>query len=129
LLEDRVGEGWLRRLRAVYEVTDGLAHAPRPIPAAACSGSPIDVGLSEWHVVADGRSTVAMRGDTRGSARRHAAYVAKVAGDHSTARWHAVRAVLEQPRCWESWRLLAATMLGPIARRARALAGREVSPA
>lgn len=131
LLVGHVGEGWLERLAALYRETDGLAHRPRPIPIAPCLSTEVDLGLARWHVMADGRrSSSAIPGTARGSAARHAAYVAKLVGDYRTARRHALRAVREDPSR-TSWRLLAVALLGRGARGLRRLVparAKEVGP-
>ncbi|MCK7470630.1 MAG: hypothetical protein MZU95_07440 [Desulfomicrobium escambiense] len=55
LLAGNVGAGWQARLEAVYRVTDDLAHRPRRIESCGLVASPADLGLSLWHVAADGR--------------------------------------------------------------------------
>lgn len=115
-----VGDGWLDRLSALYRCTDVLAHRPSPIPATACSTDGADIGLSLWHVMADGRTNYRAGQSLDPTALlRHAAFVAKDAGDYAGARRMAGRAVLASPLDPASWRLLGASALGrwaPVAR-------------
>ena len=111
---DHVGDGWLERLASLYRCTDALVHRPSPIPTTACSTSGADIGLSLWHVMADGRTNhrAGLSPDPT-TLLRHAAYVAKDTGDYGLARQMAGRAVLASPLEAASWRLLGASALGP----------------
>jgi hypothetical protein len=122
VLSQHVGDGWLDRLSNLYQRTDGLAHRPSPIPVTACSTRGADIGLSLWHVMADGRTNHrrALSSD-RNAPLRHAAYVAKDAGDYASARQLATRALLADPLHPGSWRLLCASALGRWAPVARSL--------
>jgi len=115
LLADHVGEGWLDRLAAVYHETDCLAHRPRPIPLSPCSTTDSDIGLSLWHVVADGKTySASNRGDGVKAVLCHTAFVAKEVCDYSKARHFAWRAFCRDPYRWPSWRLLAVAALGQV---------------
>ena len=108
-----VGDGWLDRLSALYQCTDPLVHRPSPIPTTECSTSGADIGLSLWHVMADGRTNHRVGSSLDPAALlRHAAFVAKDAGDYASARQKAGRAVLAGPFEAESWWLLGASALG-----------------
>lgn len=113
LLVDHVGEGWLARLASVYQATDRLTHGPRPIPISSCKLEEADIGLSLWHVMADGRTstTSASAGDLKGLLC-HTAYVTKDVGNYSTARRYAWLALRQDPFKWTSWRLLGVSLIG-----------------
>jgi hypothetical protein len=117
---DHLGDGWLDRLASLYRCTDALVHRPAPIPATTCTMSEADIGLSLWNVIADGKTKYREDASLQQVALlRHAAFVAKHAGDYTGARWLALRAVLAGPIDTASWRLLAASALGhwgPLAR-------------
>ena len=113
LFIDHVGEGWLRRLAAIYEVTDRLVHRPRPIPISACNVDLADIGLSLWHVMADGKdSSSGAPLDGTKAVHCHTSFVARRIGNYATARRSAVKVVLEAPFQWMSWRLLVVAILG-----------------
>jgi glycosyltransferase involved in cell wall biosynthesis len=113
LLVDHVGEGWLERLAAVYRETDHLTHLPRPIPESPCRMTEADIGLSLWHVVADGKTyTRDYSGDEAGAVLRHSAFVAKDVGDYPEARRRAWRALRHRPYRRASGRLFAIAVLG-----------------
>ena len=113
LLMDHVGDGWLRRLEEVYQQTDRMLHSPAPIPASSCSTSDVDVGLSLWNVVSDGRTTFAGEfADSTVAVFRHKAYLAKYVGDYAKARRAALHAVRYDPYQRTSWRLLAVSFSG-----------------
>jgi len=113
LLVDHVGEGWLSRLAAIYEVTDHLTHCPRTIPISCCSLEKGDIGLSLWHVMADGRTSIALA-PAHGlkGLLCHTAYIAKDVGNYATARRYACRALWQDPLTWTSWRLLGVSLIG-----------------
>ena len=113
LLVDHVGQGWLERLTVVYQETEGLTHNPRPIPACPCSMTNTDIGLSLWHVMADGK-TYSPGGptDELSAVLGHSAFVAKYVGNYAKARQFAWRAVQHDPYRRASWYLLAVTVLG-----------------
>jgi glycosyltransferase involved in cell wall biosynthesis len=114
------GEGWRTRLEAVYRASDGLEHRPRPLPATACLVTPGDIGLSLWHVMADGRTESAdYTGDLALALLRHRAFLAKDAGDYGRARREAWRALARDPWGRATWRLAAAALLGPPGRALR----------
>lgn len=113
LLVDHVGEGWLERLAAVYQQTDGLAHEPRPIPASACADTEADIGLSHWGVM--GHSNIYFASTSNGGEGAvlvHGSLVAKWAGDFARARGFAWRAVQLNPYRWAVWYLLMSIVLG-----------------
>jgi hypothetical protein len=113
LLADHVGDGWLKRLAGLYQETDRLVHRPRPIPISSCSTTEMDIGLSLWRVMADGRSNAMDPSiDTMGSILLHNAFVAKDVGDYAKARLFSWRAVCHNPYQRASWRLLAIALLG-----------------
>jgi hypothetical protein len=117
---DHVGDGWLGRLRALYDVTDQLRHQPQCIPQAACSVTPADISLSLWRVMADGRSSSSHGAASSAATRaRHAAFVFKEAQNFPAARRHAWQALKHDPWRVASWRLLAVTGLGKRAKRLR----------
>ena len=113
LLVDHVGDGWLGRLRTLYETTDALKHEPRTIPVAPCNRENTDISLSGWNVMAEGEaySSGGPR-DAHWAALCHAASIAQIAGDHATARSNAVRALLHSPARRASWRLAERLLLG-----------------
>ena len=118
LLLDHVGEGWLERLEGVYRATDELGHRPRRVPVTQCEATEMDLGLSRWNIMAEGRwKSRGLPEDAAGAEPRHSAYVAKVVGDFDRARRHALRAVRESPSSWNSWRILGAALLGRRERR------------
>lgn len=120
LLVDHVGEGWLGRLGAIYELTDRLEHLPRRIPISSCSLERADIGLSLWHVMADGKdysSCVQIEGPK--ALHCHTSFVARRIGDYTTARRYALKVLLEAPLQWMSWRLLAVAILGKAKGRLR----------
>ena len=113
LLVDHVGEGWLGRLTNLYQETDRLSHCPRPIPRSACSTEETDIGLSLWHVMADGKTY--SLGDSVDSVQAvlcHTAFLAKDIGDYAKARRFAWRAVRSDFHRLASWRLFMITLLG-----------------
>lgn len=116
LLLDHVGEGWLRRLTALYAVTDRLIHRPGTIPISSCSVERADIGLSLWHVMADGKDCASgVQLDGTKALHCHTSFVARRIGDYATARRAAVKVVLEAPLQWMSWRLLVVAILGKVA--------------
>lgn len=125
LLVDHVGEGWLEQLRAIYEVTDHLKHCPRTIPLSSCSLERADIGLSLWHVMADGKddsSGAQLEGPK--ALHSHISFVARRIGDYTTARRYALKVIREAPLQWMSWRLLAVAILGKAKGRLRHLINR-----
>jgi hypothetical protein len=113
LLADHVGEAWLARLAAVYHETHCLAHRPRPVPLSPCSITDSDIGLSLWHVVADGKTySTSNQADGVKAVLCHTAFVAKEVCDYSKARRFAWRAFCHDPYRRASWRLLIVTVLG-----------------
>ncbi|MGZ3612326.1 MAG: glycosyltransferase [Syntrophales bacterium] len=117
LLADHVGKGWLARLAAVYHETHCLAHRARPIPLSPCSMTDSDIGLSLWHVVADGKTySTSHQGDGVKAVLCHTAFVAKEVCDYSKARRFAWRAFCHDPYRRASWRLLAVVALGKAGR-------------
>jgi glycosyltransferase involved in cell wall biosynthesis len=131
MLVDHVGEGWLTRLDSLYNETDHLTHAPRPIPESCCLFTAEDIGLSMWNVFSDGKTNY-RRGleDQRSTAFLHSSFVARQVGNFAKARGFAWRAVRENPFRIDSWRLLGKAMLGqkgPLIRRVlRHLRGRTI---
>lgn len=118
LLTDHVGENWQKRLTALYLETDSLTHGPRPIPISSCRTE--NANLSQWDVIADGKtSSTFLSGDFEGAVLRHKAFVAKYVSDYIIARRFAWRAVQHDPSRWLSWRLLAITLLGRAGRSIR----------
>jgi hypothetical protein len=113
LFIDHVAEGWLRRLAAIYEVTDHLVHRPRPIPISSCGVDRADIGLSLWHVMADGKdSSSGTPLDGTKAVHCHTSFVARRIGNYAAARRSAAKVILEAPLQWMSWRLLVAAILG-----------------
>lgn len=112
LLTEHVGQGWLDRLDSVYKETDRLTHCPRSIPVSRCSITGTDVGLSLWHVIADGRTNLIPEAHSTGDVLRHSAFVAKQVGNYGEARRIACKALRHSPLQRESWRLLMVTLLG-----------------
>ena len=122
LLVDHVGEGWLHHLDALYQQTDCLTHSPRPIPSSPCSTKNADVSLSQWNVMADGKTNfVVTSRDAIAAVLRHDAFLARYVGDYAMARRYAWRAILSNPYRWVSWRLLVVTVLGRAGRSIRRL--------
>lgn len=81
LLVDHTAEGWLQRLTTMYQETDFLVHNPQPIPIASCIIKDTDIGLSQWHVMADGKTSFTGTSVDRSKAVLfHAAFVAKNGG-------------------------------------------------
>ena len=114
LMVDHVGQGWLDRLATVYKETDCLTHRFQPIPKSSCSLTDADIGLSRWHIMADGRTTSLYGLENAETAElRHRAFVTKYVGNYKEARRYAWCAVLLRPNQWASWRLLATAILGP----------------
>lgn len=113
LLVDHVSEGWLKRLAGLYQETDRLTHHPQPIPISLCRTTNMDIGLSLWHVMADGRTnSMDPSVDAAGSILLHNAFVAKEVGNYAKARLFSWRAVRHNPYQRASWRLLAISLLG-----------------
>lgn len=113
LLVDHVGEGWLARLAAMYQEADLLVHSPRPIPISSCRMEEADIGLSLWHVMADGRTSITgLPTDHLKGLFCHTAYVAKDVGNYATARRYAWLALRHEPVTWASWRLLGVSLVG-----------------
>jgi hypothetical protein len=120
VLSDHVGEGWLRRLASVYSKTDGLAHRPSPIPAAPCSTTDADTGLSLWCAGGHSKTSAEMiSSDPVAALLRYAAYVAKHVGDYGTARRFAWQACQHDRSQIASWRVLAVAVLGRLGRTIR----------
>ncbi|MEF7616690.1 glycosyltransferase [Aquincola sp. MAHUQ-54] len=124
LLADHVGAGWQARLEAVYRVTDGLVHRPHTLAPSGPVLSPADVGLSLWHVAADGRhfAPVGPQDMLPVAVASHSAYVSRVVRDFSGARCRAWRAVTLDPLSAARWRVLGVALLGPYAGTLRRLA-------
>lgn len=125
LLVDHTTEGWLGTLTKMYRETDLLTHNPRPIPTTSCGMTAADVGLSLWHVVADGKTySTGGPADRSDSVLCHASFVAKYVGNYVTARRHAWGAVRLDPLRWASWRLLGITVMGKMGRFLRRMLSR-----
>ncbi|MGZ6208786.1 MAG: hypothetical protein ACXWL9_01405 [Syntrophales bacterium] len=76
-----------------------------------------DIGLSLWHVVADGKTySTSHQGDGVKAVLCHTAFVAKEVCDYSKARRFAWRAFCHDPYRRASWRLLAVVALGKAGR-------------
>jgi glycosyltransferase involved in cell wall biosynthesis len=117
LLIDHVGEGWLKRLFAVYQETDHLTHSPRIIPTSSCSTSEQDIGLSLWHIYTNGKDhSGSIYGDDTLAALSHTAFLAKYVGHYAKARRFAWRALCHDPYRLASWRLLAVMLIGRAAK-------------
>lgn len=113
LRTDHVGAGWLQQLAGVYERTDRLTHAPKPIPVSKCWITDSDATLSLWHAHADGENlTSDTAGNVTGAMLRHAAFVARFVNDYFGAVCFAMGAVYRDPRQRASWRVLALCLLG-----------------
>jgi glycosyltransferase involved in cell wall biosynthesis len=115
-----IGRGWLKRLASLYEFTDELTHRPRRLAATSSSGAREDVSLSYWQAAFDGRGSWAgPSADHELAAQRHAAHVARFAGNMGLARWKAWQALRRAPSAWASWRLFGVSVLGRSAARIR----------
>jgi hypothetical protein len=80
-----VGDGWKRRLSAVYARTDGLVHAPGPLPRTQAETTSDDLALSEWQV---GRPSGVGARPARLTVRdtaRQAAFALREARSHGSA--------------------------------------------
>ena len=72
-----------------------------------------DIGLSLWHVMADGkRYSPGGSKDELSAVLGHSAFAAKYVGNYAKARRFAWHAVQHDPYRRASWRLLAVTVLG-----------------
>jgi glycosyltransferase involved in cell wall biosynthesis len=112
LLVDHVGQGWLERLAVVYQESARLTHNPQPIPTCPCGMTDSDIGLSLWHVMADGRTNASVGSTDEVSALLgHSAAVSTFVGDYVKARRFAWRTVQRDPYRVASWYLLAVTVL------------------
>jgi glycosyltransferase involved in cell wall biosynthesis len=114
LLVDHVGEGWLGRLSAMYATLERTVHRPAPIATAVPQITQEDIALSLWHVASDGRTYNTASDGSGLSSYRHRAFVAKDAGDYTTARRFARMALRLDPLGRASWRLFGVTMLGKL---------------
>jgi len=113
LLLDHTGDGWLQKLNLMYEETDNLKHKPRSIPAATLSLTNEDIGLSLWHIVANGKdSTTTIPRNLVKAIYCHASFVAKEVGNYASARKNAWCALCQAPFTWATWRLLGISLLG-----------------
>jgi glycosyltransferase involved in cell wall biosynthesis len=112
LLVDHVGKGWLERLAALYEKAECLTHNPRRLPASSCMMTNMDINLSQWHVMTGKPHSSIKPDDDIRAGLYHAAAVAKIIGDYTTARRHAWNAVQRDLLVWPSWRLLGVAMMG-----------------
>ncbi|MPZ20449.1 MAG: glycosyltransferase [Luteitalea sp.] len=120
LLAEHIGEGWQARLAQVYRQTDHGTHQPQAIPVSSSRTTAADVGLSMWHVVGDGKTySPPSSDDDRHALLCHSAFVAKEVGNYAGARRLAWCAVRQHPSRRAPWRLLALTVLGPVARHIR----------
>lgn len=108
LLVDHVSPNWRTRISGVYEMSDGLSHDPQPIPIGRCEREPADIGMSLWHVMADGRSHASAAKNDCGELAllRHSAFVAKYAGDFGSACRYSLQAIGRGLFNRSSWRLL-----------------------
>jgi glycosyltransferase involved in cell wall biosynthesis len=113
LLAEHVGEGWLARLAAIYKETDRSTHGPRPIPISHCNIGGEDIGLSLWHVMADGKSfSTGAPADDAKAVIYHTVFVVKDVGNYSAARRYAWSLLWRDPLAWPSWRLMAVSLIG-----------------
>jgi hypothetical protein len=118
---DHVGDGWSAHLSKLYEHLGSTRHHPRRLPEAPCLATALDVGLSVWSAIADGKTGHGHCDvTTRASARRHAAFVAKDVGNYGSARRSAFSAARSDPLDAASWRLLFVSLLGGAGGRMRA---------
>jgi len=108
LLVDHVGDGWLERLRAVYEEVARLPHAPTTIPSTEPRHDSADLGLAQWNALGGGAGD----GDATWAALAHTASISQLTGDAGRARWCALAAWLRAPARKASWRLLEGVWFG-----------------
>ena len=108
LLIDHVSPNWRPRLSGVYQISDGLDHGSQPIPIGQCEREQADIGMSLWHVMADGRSPASAAKNDCGELAllRHSAFVAKYAGDFGSACRYSLQAIGHGLFSRHSWRLL-----------------------
>ncbi|MDI1232185.1 MAG: glycosyltransferase family 4 protein [Methylobacter sp.] len=122
LLLDHTTDGWLRRLAKMYEETDFLMHSPKPIPIASFSLTNADIGLSLWHIMANGKSSfTGIPENLLNAVLCHTSFVAKEVGNYTAARRNAWLAVRQDPLAWSPWRLLGITTMGKTGRSLRQL--------
>ena len=114
LLVDHVGEGWLRRLSAMYATLERTRHTPAPIATAVPQVAQEDIALSLWRVASDGRTYDKAFDGSGLSSYRHRAFVAKNVGDYETARRSARTALGLDPFGRASWRLFGVSLLGKL---------------
>lgn len=128
LLVDHTADGWLEKLTAMYQETDLLTHAPKPIPTSLCREMDADIGLSLWHVTADGETySTGAAVDLGKAVLCHASFVAKDVGNYATARRYAWAAVRQDPLRRTSWRLLGVTLMGKTGRSLRQMLRRALT--
>jgi glycosyltransferase involved in cell wall biosynthesis len=118
LSKHHVGSAWLSHLQRLYEVTEGLVHRPRPVPATRCEALAADIGLAMFNAASNGRSTSDRELHSRVAVLRHSAFVTKHARDFPRARRLSFEALLADVRGADTWRLFLVCLLGPIARAA-----------
>lgn len=113
LLQAHVGDGWMECLQNVYQFTDKLQHYPRYLPICEIGYSSVDLCLSHWHVVPNGKDHVAVTEENAASALAcHSSYVARYVGDISASRRFAWKAAILNPMTKHPWRLLGISFLG-----------------
>lgn len=113
LLQAHVGDGWLECLQSVYQLTDKLSHYSKSLPICEIGYSSVDLCLSHWHVVPNGKDHVAVTEENVSSALAcHSSYVARYVGDISASRRFAWKAAISNPIAKHSWRLLGISLLG-----------------
>ncbi|MGZ8941325.1 MAG: glycosyltransferase family 4 protein [Methylobacter sp.] len=125
LLLEHTMDGWLSRLTKMYEETDFLMHCPKPIPIASSSLTNADIGLSLWHIMANGKNSfTGIPANLLNAVLCHTSFVAKEVGNYKVARRNAWFAVRQNPLAWPQWRLLGITVMGKTGQSLRELLSR-----
>lgn len=115
LLVDHTAEGWLKKLAVIYEEIGVLTHIPKSIPITQCGTTNASIGLSQWHIVADGKThSTGVPVECLEAVLCHTAFVTKEVGNYATARRYAWNALWQNPIRWSSWLLLGVTLMGKI---------------